>query len=83
MSAALTNTEPQAVAERKETQALTPMALLEKAITSGAGLDVIEKFMTLQERAAVELSGARLAAAALACATGVLLALTLFSSIHI
>lgn len=29
---------------------LTPMALLERAMTSGAGLDVIDKFMGLQER---------------------------------
>jgi len=29
---------------------ITPMALLERAMTSGAGLDVIDKFMGLQER---------------------------------
>jgi hypothetical protein len=30
--------------------ALTPMAMLEKAVTSGAGLDMVEKLMGLQER---------------------------------
>lgn len=29
---------------------ITPMALLERAISSGAGMDVIEKFMDLEER---------------------------------
>ena len=29
---------------------LTPMALIERALASGAGMDVIEKFMILQER---------------------------------
>lgn len=29
---------------------MTPMAMLEKALTSGAGMDVIEKFMALHER---------------------------------
>jgi len=36
--------EPRAIA------AVTPMDMLDKAIQSGAGLDVIEKFMGLQER---------------------------------
>lgn len=33
-----------------EPRAVTPMDMLDKAIQSGAGLDVIEKFMGLQER---------------------------------
>lgn len=36
--------------EPRAVQAVTPMDMLDKAIQSGAGLDVIEKFMALQER---------------------------------
>jgi hypothetical protein len=36
--------------EPRAIQSITPMDMLDKAIQSGAGLDVIEKFMGLQER---------------------------------
>lgn len=41
--------EPQETSLQPTTP-ITPMALLERAISSGAGLDVIEKFMDLEER---------------------------------
>lgn len=47
MTQAVEKIEPQV---QQQLAVVTPMALLERAMSSGAGLDVIEKFMGLQER---------------------------------
>lgn len=45
---AVENIEPQD--EPRELAVITPMEMLDRAIQSGAGIDMIEKLMTLQER---------------------------------